>query len=574
MPTFLPEVDVVAEFREISNDFTNPREIVREAISNSFDAGASEITIDAYIDKSSGEDELVITIGDNGHGMGIDGLKAFYGLGYSTRRLKDQKGFKASDSIGEKGHGTKIYFNSNRIEVSTICDGEKIDAYLDAPVKSLRAGQIPDVHYEVSKVGKDKQGTMVKVIGYNRNIQEGFGHRALKDYILWFTKFGSIEGEFNIHKHKDAVLRLSGLGWKEARPETIRFGHPFPKENTHISTLRSIDRVTPMEHYVARWDFGNEEVIGMPGVRIDFVFYIEGDQAKRKYNPMIHEKYATYREGEYNVQDRYGLWLCKDHFPITRRNSWVSEKSEWTKYHAFVNCQEFRLTANRGDLENTPPEIMSAVQDTVEDIFKNRIANSDKFKKYSDELEKQHQYKNEDKETEDYIRRMKSALAKKYAELDGNFLLEPRQEGGVFSLFLQVKTIRPDLFDFKVVDYDTSIGYDLLVTKDTALDLTQASLKFVEMKYRLERNFNHSFKRLAAIICWDTKLRNEDKISDMTGEQRTMRITPRSKDVEGSYKKFMLVSDTEEHNIEVYVLNEYLEERLGIKFQQVAAEHD
>ena len=36
--------------------------MVREAISNSFDAGAKNIKIEIYIDKSRGEDELVIDI--------------------------------------------------------------------------------------------------------------------------------------------------------------------------------------------------------------------------------------------------------------------------------------------------------------------------------------------------------------------------------------------------------------------------------------------------------------------------------------------------------------------------------
>ena len=66
---FVPTVNPAAEFLEICNDFTEPREIVREAISNSFDAGAKNIYITAHIDKSSGIDELVLTFEDDGHGM-------------------------------------------------------------------------------------------------------------------------------------------------------------------------------------------------------------------------------------------------------------------------------------------------------------------------------------------------------------------------------------------------------------------------------------------------------------------------------------------------------------------------
>ena len=35
---------------------------------------------------------------------------------------------------------------------------------------------------------------------------------------------------------------------------------------------------------------------------------------------MIDPKYKAWRAGEYNVEQRYGLWLAKDHIPITPQN--------------------------------------------------------------------------------------------------------------------------------------------------------------------------------------------------------------------------------------------------------------
>lgn len=567
MATFVPEVDPASEFLEISNDFTDPKEIIREGISNAFDAGASEIEIQAVIDKTSGEDELVITIIDNGHGMDEDEIKQFFGLGYSTRRTKDKLGQKASGAIGEKGHGTKIYFNSRKIEVASTKDGMRIDAYMEDSRKKLRSGAMPEVTYSIAASNKSKNGTKVIIYGYNNNISAGFGHEELKDYILWFTKFGSVEKEFGVSKFNDVILRLSGLGKRSYEP--LIFGHRFAPEKNNITELRKIDRVTPLDWYVAKWVFPNEEIIGYPGKFIDFVFYIEGDQAKRNYNKMIHQKHAHWKPGEYNVEERYGLWLCKDYFAIFRRNTWVSEKSEWTKYHAFVNCQEFSLTANRADLNNTPAQLMEAIEKTVKEIFEQRIETSAPFKKYKEELDKQQQFKNAKQEEEDFARRKKAALAKKSAALNGHTLLEPRQEGGVFSLFLQITTLSPELFDFKIIDYDTGSGYDLLVTQDTTLDLNRAALRFVEMKYELQRQFSHSFKKLTAIICWDTKLSNQDEVEDLTGAKRTMKITAKDHSDPESYTKYMLVSDTETHNIEVFVLKDFLKEKLGLDFRPI-----
>jgi hypothetical protein len=64
-------------------------------------------------------------------------------------------------------------------------------------------------------------------------------------------------------------------------------------------------------------------------------------------------------------------------------------RSEWTKYHAFINCQDLRLTANRSNIDNTPGADLAAIQKTVERVFKERITGDPKFQKYQEELEKQ-----------------------------------------------------------------------------------------------------------------------------------------------------------------------------------------
>ena len=142
---FTPSVSPADEFLEIANDFTDPKEVFREAISNAFDAKAKFIKIVAVVDKSSGIDELVLSIADDGEGMTENVLESFFGLGKSTRREKDQHGNKASGAIGEKGHGTKIYFNSRRIEVVAQHGGKRISAYMDEPRKTLRRGELPTV---------------------------------------------------------------------------------------------------------------------------------------------------------------------------------------------------------------------------------------------------------------------------------------------------------------------------------------------------------------------------------------------------------------------------------------------
>ncbi len=564
MSSFIPEVNQKAEFAEIANDFSNPLEIIREAISNSFDAKALEIKIAAYIDKTSGIDELVVKIEDNGDGItSEESLKSFFGLGFSTRLKFDEYGNKISDSIGEKGHGTKIYFNSRIIELISIKNNNKIHALLNNPIQTLRSKNdiMPEVKYEIND-STENEGTTIKISGYNLNSQSGFSHNEIKDYIFWFTKFGSFEDKICEIKYKPKLF-LKGLGENEY--EELKYGHPFPEENTNINKLKKIDTVSPLDHFVARWTFTNEQVKDFPDIFINVIFYIEGDKAKRIYNKMIHEKNASWAGGVYNVESRYGLWLCKDYILIERHNEWVAEKSEWTKYHAFVNCQGINLTANRSDAGNTSSKLLEKIGETVSNLFQSKIETSDNYKKYKEELDRYQQYANAKKEEADFNRRKKYALQKKATKFKNVLILEPRQEGGVFSIVTQLLILDPNIFNFKVIDYDTSFGYDLLVTKPTILDLNQAAMYFVEMKYILKNDFNHSFKKLAAIVCWDTDISDEYELEDMTGEKRKMKITAKAHSSD-EHTKYMLISNTEEHNIEVFVLRKYLKEKLDLDF--------
>ena len=104
----IPKVDATQEFIEIANDFSNPLDIVREAISNAYDAKANKIWIAFDVIHECGESILKIAIKDNGHGMNDESLQAFFDLGNSLRR-------NDKETIGEKGHGTKVYFNSKKI---------------------------------------------------------------------------------------------------------------------------------------------------------------------------------------------------------------------------------------------------------------------------------------------------------------------------------------------------------------------------------------------------------------------------------------------------------------------------
>ena len=558
-----PEVDDAREFLEITRDFTDPRDAIREGISNSIDWGATEIKVTITEDDRRPDEELVIQIEDNGVGLDEKRLEAFFDLGRTTF---SESVFKhQSYRIGYKGHGTKTYFNSREIEITSDSQECSVLAIMDSPLQKLMSNEVPEYGYDIEKKRNDQTGTNIIIRGYNMNQnRKDFDHNVLKDYILWFTKFGSIEKILEFSDNIDKILIFQGLG--QNNPENIEFGHPFPQEQCDIARLMENGSGSWTRLYVKQWIFKGKKVINNPGKSIDIVFYIEGDEAKRSYNPMIRVHGKTPEHGMYKVEDRYGLWVCKDYIPIKRYNEWLGlGRRLETKYHSFVNCQDFRLTANRGDIGNTPPDLLGAIEQTVKQVYEDEIINSPEYQEYEEAAEMQQQYQTAEQEKKDFTRRRKRAMIKKICKFEGVELIEPVLEMGVIALFNVVYALKPSLFPFRIIDYDTKKGYDALVAQKMPADLSKDSIFFLEFKYILTADFNHSFRHLKTIVCWDCRLGNGAEVTDIMRSHRILRITPPGED--SDYTHYMLVSHRMLHNIEVFVLKDYLREKLGIEFR-------
>lgn len=555
-----PKVIETQEFIEIAFDFSNPLDLVREAISNSFDADATEILLDFSVEKEEGERVLKIVIQDNGTGMNEEGLRSFFDLGNSLRKNDDEK-------IGEKGHGTKVYLNSTLIKVETNRDDIKYTAIMSQPRKKLFSHELPEIEIKKEQLSELQNGTRITIWGYNNNRTDHFTHEELKDYILWFTKMGSVEKEFNIHKYQNVILKLKGTDRKEkSEYEEISFGHIFPKESESLDKLFNKYLADAPNYYCKKWTF--EGVLPkFTDISFQAIFYLEGKRVKFETNKML--KRPGYRApiGAYNVQDRYGLWICKDFIPIQRKNKWISPKgSEYTKFHAFVNCQDLRLTANRGSIENTPSEILDDLQNVVKKFFEDQIYNTawEDIQYLENEVEA---INTEKREETDYKKRVDLIKRTNIAKYNNIRLIEPRNEQGVYSLYLQLEQIDKDLFPFISIDYDTHEGIDIIAKENTKTNvpLKQDQLYYVEFKHTLNKNFNHSFKHLRYIVCWDTSLKNGEEVEDISQKKRLVSIqNPENKN---DYKRYYLDDPRSAYKIEIFVLKDYLKEKLNIEFR-------
>ena len=559
--TFEPQVDFSAEFREISGDFGDPLEIVREAISNAVDASATEIRILFAYRQIRGTGRLVVEFEDNGDGMSFDVLKRdFWGLGRSTSRDDPAK-------IGEKGHGTKIFLKSEQVYVKTQTGTEACESICERPWESLGSNQMHSPSIRRIEKWKEGTGTLVVVTGYNENERASFTREVVRDYIYWFTKFGSVE---LLAERCDSVnLKITLCCLDSEGYEDLDFGHRFPEENPDAERLFSTLGANAADHFVKRYRFLNLRLEDMPEVSFDMILSVEGDQAKRLYNPLIRDR-ARKGRGTYKVGDRYGVWLCKDYIPVERINEWITGfgtgSNSYTLLHGFINCQHLKLTANRGSVKNTSPKLLEAIRHDfcakLESIDKD-LSGSGIFTLFDWQSEQ----RTLAQEKGDFERRKKLISGKKKASLGGLEVLAPNNEAELFGLFMEVYSRNPDSFHFEPLDYSTSRGIDIIGRVKTANSVTDPEFAYVELKFELRPELNHGFKYLGFILCWDF---DRSIVFDQTAfaaiSETEERFLKQSINSDGHHLYF-LDSPKVTRKIEVIRLREYLSERLGIDFK-------
>ena len=128
-----------------------------------------------------------------------------------------------------------------------------------------------------------------------------------------------------------------------------------------------------------------------------------------------------------------------------------------------------------------------------------------------------------DQETKDFKKRQERADKAHVAEYKGANLVGPYSEVGVLAMMAQLALVEPTLFPFTILDYDTHSGYDVLVKGDATTPIQNALKLYVEYKFILTSAFNHSFQNLRSIVCWNTKLQQDDEVQDIAQKKRVLK---------------------------------------------------
>jgi hypothetical protein len=350
-----PKVNEVNEFLEIASDFEDPLEVLRESLSNAYDADATRVDI-TILNRPDGSD---IIIEDDGHGMNERDLESFFDLGNSRK----------TDSIGYKGHGTKIFYKSDRIEVTTVRDGTSYRAVMEEPWKKLNRKELPEYELVTNSVRSGNSGTKIKIT----NFRSGHGFDAeeltynkIHHYLKWKTIAGSTAHYFDeahdemvisvdlddeIDDTQDQLVTKNHLEFPEEQLDPERGDYPAERMCKHY----------PAKEIGVEYDGGKTQIqiVGMVG-------------GKKTRNEL-----PTY--GRHSAQ--FGIWLAKDHIKVERLNEAISHDNEYIHFFFVVNCQDIELSANRETIRNKASPVYRAVRDEVE-YYLSKVTQDPWFKSY------------------------------------------------------------------------------------------------------------------------------------------------------------------------------------------------
>lgn len=542
MPTGIrPRVNEAREFIEIAKDFKDPKEIIREALSNAWDAGASKTILKFNLMRIPGtrKKKIMVEISDDGEGMscmkreGIDTseIEDFFNLGDSH---------KSYGSIGTKGHGTKIYYKSDGIFVDTWKNGKHIHAETELPPwETLKKGIVPTYRYD--EVKEDGKGTKIYLNGFEakQGDFEATQIQTLIQYILWYTVVGSFGQYFGNPRKMDIELKPINLPTSIPIP----FGFRFPKENTDLS--KGSDNYCkifgPKDIDCGETDEGTRVIVNIIGAVLG----------------------EANREVVSHTYEMMGLWLCKDFIKVERNNSIIEKIFKGQYYYRsmliFANCQQFDLTANRNNVRSDQEEYYLAIEGIKKFVHEinNALDTTGYFKTKNTEDELKEQKKQEEMktkrsaETKDELeQRLNQYKGRPYLvapQVNGAPIKEPRSEAETALLLQAMISSNHPGIDFRIGEYKTSYGTDLLVEyKHKGIP----SYAWAEIVSTLENLFSwpHPPDGIHKVICW--QLGNVKEKQKFTWGEATL-----TKKSTGRYN-LNIGPDT----IDVYVLREILQD--------------
>lgn len=477
-----PKINEAREFLEIAKDFKHPQEILREALSNSWDASATQVSIElqSFKVQRTGQgrrkERLNVTITDDGDGMSEAELPYFFNLGDSH---------KPAGSIGTKGHGTKIYYKGAGIKVSTCHDGARIEATMPSPWDSLQSGHVPEYEYDVYPDTGGKRGTTIHVSEFDVKPSEFEDMNEVLGYLKWNTVCGSLSKLFGRNPRRVTVtLRLPGA----PSPLVTSTEFDMPPSQDDLS------KGTPdiLKHFPAQLGIDAGTTSAGQKVVVDFHATLLGVNAR------------SFIPDPYN---QAGLWFCKDDIIIERRNDIVTEVTggeyNFGPFLIFANCPQFDLTANRNEIRED--EGFELAYDAVKEAFKNvwDDAYTRQFFDLKSKEEETNKRAKSQKEMEIRFEKYKKRPTLSASSPTPGLLTKvPQNEAETVLVLQALISAGNKAIDFKLGEYSATAGTDAIIEYE---DKGMPRPGWMEAVKSLSNLFvwPHDLNRIHKVVCWD-----------------------------------------------------------------------
>ncbi|MDT9339016.1 ATP-binding protein [Trichodesmium erythraeum 21-75] len=447
---------------ELSVNSQDPCEVIRELISNSYDAEASQIQIYPI----TTEREKGFIFFDDGIGLneteetnGITPYRAFFSIGKSTK--------VQGDYIGYKCQGSKLCFASKKITIITKCSGEPSWRYIsiDNPQKNINesfniSSQHSDQPWSIlsklfpilksstknilEKLDKDffdrnfkSQGTMIILEGlhianFNKFYSTDEYARDDWSYLKHYIRFNTRHGDMRILRpdktgfpqRKEALFKGS-MGYndqcklflwsktkKEYTLEEIESGYPYlqkPNDNEEIK-ISTPAKVSSLENgnFSGRYcsTFKYQETIYCITLAID-----GNRRALNNYKELGRQGKDNSKSGIRLVDQRgtfissEGVKICSynkifEHF-LLKKYSILAEKKVQRHYILIINGS-FKVVTNRNYLTDTSKQILenNSFIEKIKNFLDEAEGNVVVFRELIKRLNKENQEAKSEKDTE------------------------------------------------------------------------------------------------------------------------------------------------------------------------------
>lgn len=568
MSNLRPEIDFQHVLKELSVNRNDPCEIVRELVSNSYDARATKIRLGVVSSKKG------ICFFDNGIGLdrssrinGITPYEAFFSIGKSTK-------VKGDGGVGYKCQGSKLCFAASRFLVITKTENEKnwLFKVIENPRNTLSPtfDITPEVAIDPSSVlsdffvGADAQGrkvvesfdtdffatcssgTLVAIMdldaeGFNKYFVLGASPEKsyLFNYIRHYTRHGDTtyitkaEG-FTASDIKQVASGRKGVEfrlWANDAYVEVPYGFPYlagevdkdVKDPLEVARLRD-----------GRFSARAAKRIVYAGQSYAFVLTVDGNRRAHDGYEHLDRKGAS--KSGVRLADQRGVWVSANGIKISRFNE-ILARTELESYSVLADAEssshyqliidgDFELVTNRNSVSRSST---SALDDSVfvtdlkkfldsardaNSVFKNlllRLRREQTEAKLNQQIEM----------LEESKRIMKTR--ERFDIIDRRYVSPlPGEEYLVGVLYAElgarVESNNAQAALWKRVLTFSTLGIDTIATNNPK-SFKDDDLVAVEYKYSFSASgpFNHALCIVDMIVAWEVDLTSGQQVRDEYG---------------------------------------------------------